>query len=158
MNFDRALNESNSFMDILHMMIPSKIHGELKEVKVHKYSENPELKKIIDEFLKKNKSKIQIKACYHNAAITMKASPDIEYVEGYAGLDLIGERLIPIEHAWNVYKGTFHFDLTSEVVHGEKGLGAKAYVEIERISDPELALKAANDVKRSVARKLSKKR
>ena len=43
------------------------------------YKENKELKEIIDRFLRRNKNKISMKACYHNSALMMKADPRIIY-------------------------------------------------------------------------------
>ncbi len=108
------------------------------------YKENNELKEIIDKFLKKNKSKISMKACFHNSALMMKADPRIAYCEGYTILNMAGG--IPIEHAWNSF-GEFHFDITSDVMfNGDIGKGSNEYVELYTTTNYDEAQKAVNGV------------
>jgi hypothetical protein len=52
---------------------------------------------------------IHINRCYDNAKSTFDIHPDIKYIEGFI---IIGS--MPIQHAWNSYKGK-HFDLTSHL-------------------------------------------
>jgi len=52
----------------------------------------------------------QIKLCYANAVKVCKLDPEIQYVLGY--VDLYS---IPIDHAWNSYRGK-HFDVTQELL------------------------------------------
>lgn len=54
------------------------------------------------------KKHIKIKGCYENATKVMNLDPEVKYVEG---VFMMGGS-IPINHAWNSYKGK-HFDVTS---------------------------------------------
>ena len=54
--------------------------------------------------------KLRVKDCYKNATQVMNLDPEIKYVEGIMML----WNSIPIEHAWNSYKGK-HFDATSHL-------------------------------------------
>lgn len=77
-----------------------------QEIKVVSYKSDPELKLIIEEFLKMYKP--QIKRCYDNSIKLSLFNDDIDYVLGYTHCGF------PIEHAWNHYKGIY-FDLTAEI-------------------------------------------
>jgi len=115
------------------------------------YKENKELKEIIDKFLKKNKSKISMKACFHNSALMMKADPRIVYCEGYIKLNIGGG--IPIEHAWNSFDG-FYFDITSEIIFdGNIGQGSNEYIELFTSSDQDEVKKVVNGVVRPYMRR-----
>lgn len=69
--------------------------------------EEPEmvLPKITREWAKKN---LKLKDCYKNATEILELDPEIKYVEGV--MMMFGQ--IPIDHAWNSYKGRY-FDATS---------------------------------------------
>lgn len=118
---------------------------------VSKYKENKELKDILDKFLRKNKNKVSMKACFHNAALMMKADPRILYCEGYITVNIGGG--IPIEHAWNSFEG-FHFDITSEIVFdGDIGKGLNEYVELYSSLDQEEVVKIVDGVIRPYSRR-----
>ena len=115
------------------------------------YKENKELKEIIDRFLRRNRNRISMKACYHNSALMMKADPRILYCEGYITLGMGGG--IPIEHAWNEFEG-MHFDITSEILfEGDIGKGENEYIELYKTLDYEEAKKAVNSVIRPYSRR-----
>jgi hypothetical protein len=63
--------------------------------------------KITREWSKKN---LKVKDCYKNATTITGIDPEIKYVEGI--MMLYGQ--IPIDHAWNSYKGRY-FDATSHL-------------------------------------------
>jgi hypothetical protein len=105
---------------------------------VSSYKDNEELKTIVGKF--RNKSKISMKACFHNAALMMKADPRIAYCEGYTSIGIGGG--FPIEHAWNSF-GDFHFDMTSEMLFkGDLGKGHNEYIELYKSYDQEEVKKA----------------
>jgi len=118
---------------------------------ISSYKENKELKEIIDKFLKRNESKISMKACFHNSALMMKADPRIAYCEGYTTVNLGGG--IPIEHAWNSFGG-FHFDITSEIMFdGDIGKGSNEYIELFISLDQDEVKKVVNGVIRPYMRR-----
>lgn len=80
-----------------------------KPVRCVSYRDVPGLKEKVEEFLKRNE--LVVKECYYNSMKVVWNIPGVEYVEGIAHL------AIPIDHAWNCYKG-HHFDLTAEIVLG----------------------------------------
>lgn len=99
-----------------------------KEVQVRSYKENPELKEMVEEFLKRDK--VKLKECFYTAYRLSLMFPDkIQYVDGYA----VG--IIPIEHGWNVYGEDFYFDLTSELLHDGT---FSDYTQIQRYNYKEL--------------------
>lgn len=100
---------------------------------------------------------IEQKQCFRNAYYMMQAHPDIYYVEGYTGMKL-GDSILPIEHAWNIWHG-IHFDITSELLFdGDITKGSNKYVQLEIIKNKKEAKKAMESVLRSTARiKRSKK-
>lgn len=118
---------------------------------VSSYKENKELKDILDKFLKRNKNKVSMKACFHNSALMMKADPRISYCEGYFSLNMGGG--LPIEHAWNSFEG-FKFDITSELMfEGDIGKGTNEYIELYTSSDQEEVKKVVNAVIRPYQRR-----
>lgn len=107
-----------------------------KKYSIKSYKDNPELKAIIDKFLKKHKDKIGVKACYHNSALMTKADPRIGYCEGYMSYNMGEQGGLPIEHAWNVFGEDYYFDMTSEeLFNGDIGKGHNEYVELYRTND-----------------------
>jgi hypothetical protein len=58
--------------------------------------------------------KPKLKQCYLNALAVCITNPKVQYVEGY--IEVHG---VPIEHAWNCYKGK-HFDITQEKLEQEE--------------------------------------
>jgi len=76
-------------------------------VNIISYKDDPEIKNMVDQFLKKKK--VKMKGCYENSFNIANTFPEIECVFGYAMNEA------SIEHSWNCYKGK-HFDLTSEIV------------------------------------------
>lgn len=147
MILEEALNIDNSFKEMLKTMVPEKAYGKLEFVDVKSYKENSELKKLIESRIPK--SKINKKQCFGNSAIVASLIEDVDYVEGYAGLNL-GGSILPIEHAWNVYKGNFYFDITSDFQFGgDLGKGKKNYAKLIIITEPEKARKAAEDARRA---------
>jgi hypothetical protein len=62
---------------------------------------------ITREWSKKN---LKVKDCYRNATLITDLDPEIKYVEGI--MMMFGQ--IPIDHAWNSYKGRY-FDATSHL-------------------------------------------
>ena len=77
-----------------------------KPVEIQSYTEHPEVKKIVEQFLKGFKPRP--KGCYNNSTQLTLFDSRFNYELGHAFY------LIPIEHAWNSYDG-FHFDLTAEI-------------------------------------------
>ena len=107
-----------------------------KKYSVKSYKDNPELKSIVDKFLKKHRAKIGLKACYSNAALMTKADPRIGYCEGYTSFNIGEQGELPIEHAWNVFGEDYYFDITSdELFDGDIGKGNNKYVELFRTND-----------------------
>jgi hypothetical protein len=77
-----------------------------KPIKVISYKEIPELKEIIETRLRIND--VVPKECFSNSAKISLISNNIKYVEG------IYDSILPIAHAWNVWKDEYYFDLTME--------------------------------------------
>ena len=126
---------------------------EYKKYSISSYMGNPELKIIIDKFLKKNKDKVGLKACFQNALLMMKADPRIGYCEGYMTYNM-GETALPIEHAWNSFND-FHFDITSELLfNGDIGKGHNEYIELFKTLDK----KEAKDVAEAFIRPYIRRR
>ena len=125
-----------------------------KKYSVKSYKENAELKVIVEKFLKKHRAKIGLKACYANAALMTKADPRIGYCEGYTSLNLGEQGGLPIEHAWNVFKDDFYFDITSdELFDGDIGKGHNIYFELFRTNDSKEAQSVAEAFIRPYTRK-----
>ena len=61
--------------------------------------------KCTKEWIRKN---AKIKNCFQNSAQVLNLDPEIKYVEGIC---MVMGNKIPIEHAWNSYKGRY-FDIT----------------------------------------------
>lgn len=101
---------------------------EARPVKCVSYREIPDLKERVEEFLKRNE--LIVKECYHNSMKIVWDIPDVEYVEGIANL------IIPLDHAWNYYKGHY-FDLTAEVVLG-KNVERFEYAQVIRLQRREM--------------------
>ena len=80
-----------------------------KPVDVVPYKSVPGLGPVVTAFLKRYKPKI--KECYVTAWRVTMDIPGVYYIDGFRDLTKIP---IPIEHAWNYYKGKY-FDLTSEI-------------------------------------------
>lgn len=107
--------EKNNYTDYLDQII-SITHGKQKEwFQWQKNNgeavviEEPEdvFPEITREWSKKN---LKVKDCYKNATTITGLDPDMRYVEGV--MMLYGQ--IPIDHAWNSYKGRY-FDATSHL-------------------------------------------
>lgn len=81
--------------------------GVTKPVKCVSYRDIPGLEAKVDAFLESDT--LVKKECYYNSIKAVWNIPGVEYVEGVANL------IIPIDHAWNSYKG-YYFDLTAELV------------------------------------------
>lgn len=84
----------------------------MKVVQIQSYKSNEELKIEIESFIKHYK--VKVKDCYTTAAKCCLYCDDVEYIEGY-----ISYSGIPIEHAFNYYKGIY-FDLTAEILFDSK--------------------------------------
>lgn len=78
-----------------------------KSVRCISYKKIPVLRELVDEFLEGNE--IKKNECYYNSIKVVWNIPGVEYIEGIADL------IIPLDHAWNYYKG-YYFDLTAEIV------------------------------------------
>jgi hypothetical protein len=78
----------------------------VKAVKVVSVEKIPEIANDVYRLIKM----FQAKQCYQNAYQVASHISGVEYVEGFA--DIVG---IPIDHAFNVYKGQY-FDVTGELV------------------------------------------
>jgi hypothetical protein len=147
MKLEEAFELKENFKETLTSMLPENISKQLEVVDVKSYKDNKELKELIDERVPKDK--IHLKQCFGNAAVIATFIEEADYVEGYVGLDL-GGSILPIEHAWNVYKGGYYFDITSdEIFGGNISQGEKNYAKLITIEDPEKARQLANDVKRA---------
>lgn len=71
-----------------------------------------------EKLLKRVKQvKIEKKQCYKNSTLICMVDAEINYVEGK--MECLG---IPIEHAWNEYKGQY-FDATREIALKEEVQG-----------------------------------
>jgi hypothetical protein len=105
-----------------------------KPIKCVSYKDIPGLEQKIKIFLKNFKPKI--KECYYNSYRCCIDIPGVEYVEGMANL------IIPVNHAWNFYKGKY-FDLTAEIVLKEKDVTKIDYAQVIKF-DSHLMLKYAN--------------
>jgi hypothetical protein len=108
-------SEKNNYTDYLDQIIGI-THGKQKEwFEWQKNNgeevimEDPEevFPLITREWSKKN---LKVKDCYKNATTITGLDPDMRYVEGV--MVLYGQ--IPIDHAWNSYKGRY-FDATSHL-------------------------------------------
>lgn len=113
------LNENttniNSYSKYLDQIIPM-TSGKQREwyewqrrsaIEVEIHSPESVISELTQEWARK---KLRVKDCYKNAAQVMNLDPEIKYVEGIMML----WNSIPIEHAWNSYKGK-HFDATSHL-------------------------------------------
>jgi hypothetical protein len=76
-------------------------------VEVVSYSGLP-IAKSINSNIRQGILQIRPKMCYDNSFWTASAIKDVKYCEG------IAHKHIPIDHAWNSYKGSA-FDLTGEI-------------------------------------------
>lgn len=147
MKLEEALQPDGNFNNMLKSMMPEKVYDRLEFVEVKSYKENEELKKLIES--KVPESEITKKQCFRNSALVASLINDVDYVEGYVGLNL-GGSILPIEHAWNVYKENFYFDITSDFqFDGDLGKGKKNYAKLITIAKPEKARKAAEDARRA---------
>ena len=99
-----------------------------KMVKPKSYKDDLKLKEIVEDHLNYNKTKK--KDCYRTALFMSQESNDILYVEG-----MISFMGVPIEHAWNIYKKDYHFDITKEVLF--KGEFAEEYMSILVLTNKE---------------------
>jgi len=77
-----------------------------KNIKIQSYKDHPEVKKVVDSFLKGFTPRI--KDCYRTSLMMAGFDHRFKYICGYT------HYVIPIEHAWNSF-GDFHFDLTAEL-------------------------------------------
>ena len=94
-----------------------------KLVNIVSYHTNPLLSSKVEDFLEIHTP--NQKECYETAYKLVDMYDDIEYVEG-----LINFKGIPIEHAWNYYRGIY-FDLTGEIVF-EREMGDE-YLQLIKI-------------------------
>lgn len=77
-----------------------------------------------EKLLKRVKQiKVEKKQCYKNSTLICMVDAEINYVEG--NMECFG---IPIEHAWNEYKGQY-FDATREIALKEEVQG-REYLEL----------------------------
>ena len=99
-----------------------------QEVKIVSYKDIPEIKKNVEMFLQFYR--IKVKECFKNSYMVCSYIPKINYVEGM--ISVLG---IPLDHAWNSYKGQY-FDLTEEIVL--KALEKSSKLEYLKILDMDL--------------------
>jgi hypothetical protein len=97
-------------------------------VVVSSYKDHPELKKLVDTFLKQYKPKFR--QCYHTAYTAATLIPGVEYIAGIAG------SMIPLDHGWNCWNGIY-FDLTAEVLF-DKGHFATEYLQVLKLQRDEV--------------------
>lgn len=109
-----------------------------KTVHIKSYRDNPELNKIIIEFLKSYSP--EQGSCHKNAYFLAKYNSDIDYVEGYYSFAL--------NHAWNVYKKNYYFDITTEVIINNqlKEMSDETYENKDYLSVLELVLNILNNL------------
>lgn len=100
-----------------------------KEIKCQSYKVNEELVVIVNNFLKYEK--LQKKQCYYNSYKLTAHNSDVKYIDGFSSI-----HGIPIEHAWNYYKGIY-FDLTREIVLKDD-VTKIDYVEILKLNQKEV--------------------
>ena len=149
MKLTEAMDLSGDFKNLLKDFMPKEAYKKIKIVKMGSIEDDPELEKIINDFIENNREQITKKQCFRSAALLTSLHDDIDYVEGFTGLNLGGSTL-PIEHAWNVWKGKLHFDITSELEFGgDLGKGKKDYAQLIVIKNPVKAAKVASDVLRA---------
>lgn len=149
MRLTEAMDLSGNFKDLLKDFMPKEAYDRVKIVKMGSIEDDPELDEIINDFIKGSRDQIAKKQCFRSAALLTSLHDDIDYVEGYAGINLGGSTL-PIEHAWNIWKDKLHFDITSELEFGgDLGKGKKDYAQLVVIKDPIKARKLASEVLRA---------
>ncbi|MFW5889492.1 MAG: hypothetical protein ACOCUD_03830 [Bacillota bacterium] len=140
---------SDDFKNMLKDFMPKEAYKRIEITKMGSVGDDEELKNLIDTFIKNNRKQIMKKQCFRNAALLTSLHDDIDYVEGFTGIDL-GGSILPIEHAWNVWKDKLHFDITSEIEFGgDIGKGSKNYAKLVVIKSPTKATKLASDVLRA---------
>ena len=100
-----------------------------KKVKIVPFKKIKQISDEIESWF--NDENIIAKQCFANAFDVSTTIPGVNYIEGE--IDVFG---MPIEHAWNEYKGK-HFDLTSEfALHGKTPV--KEYVMYQKFSSKEI--------------------
>lgn len=93
-----------------------KYHKEGVQSVLQSYKDDPELAKIITQYLNfATKECIKLHCCLGNAIYAMCNDPRIGYAEGFLGTEISRYKL----HAWNTWKDDFAFDLTSEALNGK---------------------------------------
>lgn len=139
----------SNFKDMLKDFMPKEAYEKVEIIKMGSIEDDSELKEVIDNFIKNNRDQITKKQCFRNSALLTSLHDDIDYVEGFAGINL-GGGILPIEHAWNIWKDKLYFDITSEVeFEGDIGKGSKNYAKLVIIKSPTKAAKLASDVLRA---------
>ena len=105
--------EIENFESYINALV-SMTHGKQKEFYEWQKSVAQEVKidevesvfpKCTKEWVKKH---VKVKSCFENAARVLELDPEVKYIQGIV---MIMDGKLPIDHAWNSYKGKY-FDVT----------------------------------------------